>query len=222
MLCAIPANGNIWFYFYFYAHFILIHHPAGLVWLNLKEANLSFLQSQNNNNNLYQTNIKQIIFDYKCKLDYLPKDIYIDFLFPFFPWDEILWTLPQHWRVITTVLLQNISFEISQNMSLNFLLTCLSYNFALSTVLVSGLFFLGLISPGVSVPVQVPGSEADMSQYWPRLQWCHFTWSSLWPIPMGLRTYSCSTIECHKGSLIDLIDCKAANEYEEMAVISDC
>ncbi|XP_045893354.1 paired box protein Pax-6-like [Micropterus dolomieu] len=28
----------------------------------------------------------------------------------------------------------------------------------------------GLISPGISVPVQVPGSEADMSQYWPRLQ----------------------------------------------------
>ncbi|XP_060932617.1 paired box protein Pax-6-like isoform X4 [Limanda limanda] len=28
----------------------------------------------------------------------------------------------------------------------------------------------GLISPGVSVPVQVPGSEADMSHYWPRLQ----------------------------------------------------
>uniref|UniRef100_A0AAQ5XJX5 Paired box 6b n=1 Tax=Amphiprion ocellaris TaxID=80972 RepID=A0AAQ5XJX5_AMPOC len=28
----------------------------------------------------------------------------------------------------------------------------------------------GLISPGVSVPVQVPGSEGDMSQYWPRLQ----------------------------------------------------
>ncbi|XP_072241421.1 paired box protein Pax-6-like isoform X4 [Leuresthes tenuis] len=28
----------------------------------------------------------------------------------------------------------------------------------------------GLISPGVSVPVQVPGSEADMSQYWSRLQ----------------------------------------------------
>uniref|UniRef100_A0A8C4EPE8 Paired box protein Pax-6 n=1 Tax=Dicentrarchus labrax TaxID=13489 RepID=A0A8C4EPE8_DICLA len=28
----------------------------------------------------------------------------------------------------------------------------------------------GLISPGVSVPVQVPGGEADMSQYWPRLQ----------------------------------------------------
>ncbi|XP_040265398.1 paired box protein Pax-6 isoform X5 [Bufo bufo] len=28
----------------------------------------------------------------------------------------------------------------------------------------------GLISPGVSVPVQVPGSEPDMSQYWPRLQ----------------------------------------------------
>uniref|UniRef100_A0A3Q0SKY8 Paired box 6b n=1 Tax=Amphilophus citrinellus TaxID=61819 RepID=A0A3Q0SKY8_AMPCI len=26
-----------------------------------------------------------------------------------------------------------------------------------------------LISPGVSVPVQVPGSETDMSQYWPRL-----------------------------------------------------
>jgi len=40
------------------------------------------------------------------------------------------------------------------------------------------LFFVllspGLISPGVSVPVQVPGNEADMSQYWPRLQWCHF------------------------------------------------
>lgn len=36
-----------------------------------------------------------------------------------------------------------------------------------------GYFFhplLGLISPGVSVPVQVPGSEPDMSQYWPRLQ----------------------------------------------------
>uniref|UniRef100_A0A3Q1HBP3 Uncharacterized protein n=1 Tax=Anabas testudineus TaxID=64144 RepID=A0A3Q1HBP3_ANATE len=28
----------------------------------------------------------------------------------------------------------------------------------------------GLISPGVSVPVQVPGSEADMPQYWSRLQ----------------------------------------------------
>ncbi|KAM4734858.1 paired box protein Pax-6-like isoform 1-T1 [Anableps anableps] len=28
----------------------------------------------------------------------------------------------------------------------------------------------GLISPGISVPVQVPGSEAEMSQYWPRLQ----------------------------------------------------
>ncbi|XP_054475385.1 paired box protein Pax-6-like isoform X2 [Anoplopoma fimbria] len=28
----------------------------------------------------------------------------------------------------------------------------------------------GLISPGVSVPVQVPGNEGDMSQYWPRLQ----------------------------------------------------
>lgn len=28
----------------------------------------------------------------------------------------------------------------------------------------------GLISPGVSVPVQVPGGEADLSQYWPRLQ----------------------------------------------------
>ncbi|KAM9376132.1 paired box protein Pax-6-like [Pholidichthys leucotaenia] len=28
----------------------------------------------------------------------------------------------------------------------------------------------GLISPGVSVPVQVPGSETDMAQYWPRLQ----------------------------------------------------
>ncbi|CAL8358202.1 unnamed protein product [Lota lota] len=28
----------------------------------------------------------------------------------------------------------------------------------------------GLISPGVSVPVQVPGSEVDMPQYWPCLQ----------------------------------------------------
>uniref|UniRef100_A0A8D0GWD9 Paired box protein Pax-6 n=1 Tax=Sphenodon punctatus TaxID=8508 RepID=A0A8D0GWD9_SPHPU len=28
----------------------------------------------------------------------------------------------------------------------------------------------GLISPGVSVPVQVPGGEPDLGQYWPRLQ----------------------------------------------------
>ncbi|XP_039220893.1 paired box protein Pax-6-like isoform X2 [Crotalus tigris] len=28
----------------------------------------------------------------------------------------------------------------------------------------------GLISPGVSVPVQVPGGDADLAQYWPRLQ----------------------------------------------------
>ncbi|XP_052399766.1 paired box protein Pax-6-like isoform X1 [Carassius gibelio] len=34
----------------------------------------------------------------------------------------------------------------------------------------SGTASTGLISPGVSVPVQVPGSEPDMSQYWPRLQ----------------------------------------------------
>ncbi|CAH2326109.1 paired box Pax-6 isoform X2 [Pelobates cultripes] len=34
----------------------------------------------------------------------------------------------------------------------------------------SGTNSTGLISPGVSVPVQVPGSEPDMSQYWPRLQ----------------------------------------------------
>ncbi|KAI1232824.1 Paired box protein Pax-6, partial [Lamprotornis superbus] len=33
----------------------------------------------------------------------------------------------------------------------------------------SGTTSTGLISPGVSVPVQVPGSEPDMSQYWPRL-----------------------------------------------------
>ncbi|KAL1247413.1 hypothetical protein QQF64_022789 [Cirrhinus molitorella] len=33
----------------------------------------------------------------------------------------------------------------------------------------SGTASTGLISPGVSVPVQVPGSEPDMSQYWPRL-----------------------------------------------------
>uniref|UniRef100_A0A3P9PFH0 Paired box 6b n=1 Tax=Poecilia reticulata TaxID=8081 RepID=A0A3P9PFH0_POERE len=34
----------------------------------------------------------------------------------------------------------------------------------------SGTTSTGLISPGVSVPVQVPGSEPDMSQYWSRLQ----------------------------------------------------
>uniref|UniRef100_A0A8C6T0H7 Paired box 6b n=1 Tax=Neogobius melanostomus TaxID=47308 RepID=A0A8C6T0H7_9GOBI len=34
----------------------------------------------------------------------------------------------------------------------------------------SGPTSTGLISPGVSVPVQVPGSEPDMSQYWSRLQ----------------------------------------------------
>ncbi|XP_040184255.1 paired box protein Pax-6 isoform X8 [Lithobates pipiens] len=34
----------------------------------------------------------------------------------------------------------------------------------------SGTTSTGLISPGVSVPVQVPGNEPDMSQYWPRLQ----------------------------------------------------
>ncbi|KAG8140182.1 hypothetical protein E2320_002893 [Naja naja] len=28
----------------------------------------------------------------------------------------------------------------------------------------------GLISPGVSVPVQVPGGDSDLAQYWPRLQ----------------------------------------------------
>ncbi|XP_032869278.1 paired box protein Pax-6-like [Amblyraja radiata] len=28
----------------------------------------------------------------------------------------------------------------------------------------------GLISPGVSVPVQVPGGDQEMAQYWPRLQ----------------------------------------------------
>ncbi|XP_069461254.1 paired box protein Pax-6-like [Ambystoma mexicanum] len=28
----------------------------------------------------------------------------------------------------------------------------------------------GLISPGVSVPVQVPGAEPDLAHYWPRLQ----------------------------------------------------
>lgn len=45
---------------------------------------------------------------------------------------------------------------------------------SLESTLVAIFFFLysftGLISPGVSVPVQVPGSEPDMSQYWPRLQ----------------------------------------------------
>uniref|UniRef100_A0A6Q2YC64 Paired box protein Pax-6 n=1 Tax=Esox lucius TaxID=8010 RepID=A0A6Q2YC64_ESOLU len=34
----------------------------------------------------------------------------------------------------------------------------------------SGTTSTGLISPGVSVPVQVPGGEPDMSQYWSRLQ----------------------------------------------------
>ncbi|XP_053277309.1 paired box protein Pax-6b isoform X6 [Pleuronectes platessa] len=34
----------------------------------------------------------------------------------------------------------------------------------------SGPTSTGLISPGVSVPVQVPGGEPDMSQYWARLQ----------------------------------------------------
>uniref|UniRef100_A0A8D3DSB3 Paired box protein Pax-6 n=1 Tax=Scophthalmus maximus TaxID=52904 RepID=A0A8D3DSB3_SCOMX len=34
----------------------------------------------------------------------------------------------------------------------------------------SGTTSTGLISPGVSVPVQVPGNEPDMSQYWSRLQ----------------------------------------------------
>ncbi|XP_078286628.1 paired box protein Pax-6-like [Rhinoraja longicauda] len=29
---------------------------------------------------------------------------------------------------------------------------------------------IGLISPGVSVPVQVPGGDQEMAQYWPRLQ----------------------------------------------------
>ncbi|XP_068169618.1 paired box protein Pax-6-like [Antennarius striatus] len=38
------------------------------------------------------------------------------------------------------------------------------------TLTSSGTSSTGLISPGVSVPVQVPGGEADMSQYWPRLQ----------------------------------------------------
>lgn len=40
-------------------------------------------------------------------------------------------------------------------------------------------FIVGLISPGVSVPIQVPGGPQDMghhhmgamaSQYWPRIQ----------------------------------------------------
>uniref|UniRef100_A0A4W3GGI8 Paired box protein Pax-6-like n=1 Tax=Callorhinchus milii TaxID=7868 RepID=A0A4W3GGI8_CALMI len=34
----------------------------------------------------------------------------------------------------------------------------------------SGAASTGLISPGVSVPVQVPGGDQDMAQYWPRLQ----------------------------------------------------
>ncbi|XP_064416539.1 paired box 10 isoform X1 [Latimeria chalumnae] len=34
----------------------------------------------------------------------------------------------------------------------------------------SGTTSTGLISPGVSVPIQVPGSEPDLTQYWPRLQ----------------------------------------------------
>nr|AAH76068.1 Pax6b protein [Danio rerio] len=38
------------------------------------------------------------------------------------------------------------------------------------TMATSGTASTGLISPGVSVPVQVPGTEPDMSQYWSRLQ----------------------------------------------------
>uniref|UniRef100_A0A671M5Z5 Paired box 6b n=1 Tax=Sinocyclocheilus anshuiensis TaxID=1608454 RepID=A0A671M5Z5_9TELE len=38
------------------------------------------------------------------------------------------------------------------------------------SMVTSGTTSTGLISPGVSVPVQVPGSEPDRSQYWPRLQ----------------------------------------------------
>uniref|UniRef100_A0A673GP11 Paired box protein Pax-6 n=1 Tax=Sinocyclocheilus rhinocerous TaxID=307959 RepID=A0A673GP11_9TELE len=38
------------------------------------------------------------------------------------------------------------------------------------TMATSGTTSTGLISPGVSVPVQVPGTEPDMSQYWSRLQ----------------------------------------------------
>ncbi|XP_038861271.1 paired box protein Pax-6 isoform X6 [Salvelinus namaycush] len=38
------------------------------------------------------------------------------------------------------------------------------------SMITSGTTSTGLISPGVSVPVQVPGGEPDMSQYWSRLQ----------------------------------------------------
>jgi hypothetical protein len=45
----------------------------------------------------------------------------------------------------------------------------------------------GLISPGVSVPIAVPGQPGDMaSQYWPRLQWQWWAWDSLCPEVSGL------------------------------------
>lgn len=40
--------------------------------------------------------------------------------------------------------------------------------------------FTGLISPGVSVPIAVPGQPPDMtSQYWPRLQWQWWNWADI-------------------------------------------
>lgn len=93
----------------------------------------------------------------------------------------------------------------------------------------------GLISPGVSVPVQVPGSEADMSQYWPRLQWCHHSQQSFLP---AVTTSSAATTQQLNGSSkpgLSLIhglnvkrdpsltetDCTAASEAEEITVITD-
>ncbi|XP_017295769.1 paired box protein Pax-6 [Kryptolebias marmoratus] len=43
-------------------------------------------------------------------------------------------------------------------------------NFSSQSVPSSATSSTGLISPGVSVPVQVPGSDSEMSQYWPHLQ----------------------------------------------------
>jgi hypothetical protein len=38
----------------------------------------------------------------------------------------------------------------------------------------------GLISPGVSVPIAVPGQPPDMTaQYWPRLQWQWWNWADI-------------------------------------------
>lgn len=54
------------------------------------------------------------------------------------------------------------------NVSIRLFESCIRLDASFSIIMF--ILFLGLISPGISVPVQVPGSEAEMSQYWPRLQ----------------------------------------------------